>query len=45
MTLEDPHHFDHGPQPAPYGSGTPPLEEAVGARRIDMPPEPVEPDR
>ena len=42
MTLEHPRHLDHRPQLASHGPRIPSLEEAIGTRRIDMPPEPAE---
>ena len=42
MTLEHPRHLDHRPQLASHGPRIPSLEEAIGTRRIDLPPEPAE---
>jgi hypothetical protein len=42
MTLEHPRHLDHRPQSGPHCPRIPSLEEAIGTRRIDMPPEPAE---
>ena len=41
MTLEHYRHLDPRPQSASHGPRIPSLEEAIDARRLDMPPEPL----
>ena len=42
MTPEHPRHLDHRRQSESHGLGVPSHEQTVGARRVDMPPEPLE---